>query len=45
MKTLAIALIVSWFILIMSIVFCIIYKLCIQDSDEFRDGMENHLEE
>lgn len=45
MDTLAISLIIGWFILIMSIVVCIIYKLCIQDSDESNDEVENQIEE
>lgn len=45
MNTLAISLIICWFILIMTIVVCIIYKLCIQDTDESNDEVENQIEE
>lgn len=45
MKTLAVSLIIAWFVLIMSIVTCIIYKLLIQDSNESDIDIENQLEE
>lgn len=45
MNTLTFSLIVCWFILIMTIVVCIIYKLCIQDTDESNDEVENIIED
>ena len=45
MNTLAFSLIICWFMLIMSIVVCIIYKLCIQVTDESNNEVENQIEE